>query len=513
MNSGTRVKNAVKNVSIATVMQVITIIISFVSRTVFVKLLGNDYLSCDGLFTNVLTILSFSELGIGSAIIYSLYKPISENNKKQIGKLMHLYKDAYKYIICSILIFGIALIPLLPNLISNVPNVKESLILLYILFLCDTIASYFLGYKKTFLIANQENYIVLLVQQGLKIVRIIFQILLLFVTHNYILYLIISIIFTLISNIVCNFIVNHKYPWIDNYMKYRLSKKEKKTVFDNIKSIVYYKFGSVILGGTDNILISAILKTSYVGICSNYNLIINTAIGVINQGLNGMQATVGNYNVTFNKKSREDIFNQLYFISYWIFSFCFIALVVLITPFVRIWLGESYTLSSDVTIALAVSFYILLINSVPSMYRSSLGLFKETKFIPFYSAIINIVLSIVLAKFIGLSGIFFATSISRLLTFNIFDPYYVYKKGFEGSAVVFYKKSISYFILTVLNCLIAFYLVSIISINGIIGFLLKAIVLTISSNLIFYIFFRKTTYYKKSIKILNDFIKKKLKKS
>ena len=175
MSKNSRVQNAVKNVGVAGAMQVITILLNFVSRTAFIETLGNDYLSCDGLFTNILTVLSFSELGIGSAIIFSLYKPIANDDKIKIGKLMNLFASAYRYIALAISTLGVVLIPFLKYLIKDVPNIKEDIELLYILFLANTVSSYIFGYKRSFLIANQENYIVILIQQGMHVIKIVAQ--------------------------------------------------------------------------------------------------------------------------------------------------------------------------------------------------------------------------------------------------------------------------------------------------------------------------------------------------
>lgn len=434
MSQKSRIQNAIKNVGVAGILQILTLILSFVSRTFFVKLLGNDYLSCEGLFSNILTILSFSELGIGSAIIYSLYEPIANDDHKQICKLMNLFRTAYRYIALFITVVGMVLIPFLDILISDVPAIKESITLLYCLFLANTVASYIFGYKRTFLIANQENYIVLLLQQGINVLRIVIQIWFLYLTHDYVIFLLISIFCTLATNIITTIITDKKYPWLNHNKGEKLTKNERTPIFANISAIVQYKLGSVILNGTDNIIISVVLKTALVGLVSNYNLIINAVNTIANQACGGLQATIGNYNVLMDANARYKIFRQLYFISFWFFGFCAISLANLLTPFVAgVWLGDQYSIPRDVVIALALSFYINFINIIPSTYRSTMGYFKEARLCPLYASVLNVVLSVILAKLIGLSGIFFATAISRFFTFNIVDPYHVFS-GFNYHA-------------------------------------------------------------------------------
>lgn len=507
MKHNSRINNAIKNVGIAGTLQVLTLLLSFVSRTFFVKLLGNDYLSCDGLFTNILTILSFSELGIGSAIIFSLYKPIAEDDYIQIGKLMHMFRTSYRYIALFISIVGLSIIPFLSYLVKDVPDVKENISVIYCLFLANTVASYIFGYKRSFLIANQENYIVLLIQQVFNVIKTILQVAFLYFTRNYIVYLLITIICTLLTNIISTIITDKKYPFIKKYKNERLTSEERKPIFSNISSILQYKLGSVILNGTDNIIISLFLKTSYVGICSNYNMIINAVSVIVNQAANGLQATIGNFNVTSNKEERYRIFKQLYFITFWLFGFFSISLANLLTPFITdVWLGKNYSLKYEVVIALSLSFFVNAINIIPSMFRTSLGYFKEAKMCPIIASILNIVLSIILAKIMGLSGVFFATAISRFFTFNIIDPYYVFKRGFGMNAWVYFKRFFVYFGILIANYYLTYLCVNCIKISGLFGFLLKLLVNVIVCNLIFIIIFFKTDLFKETILL----IKKKI---
>ena len=503
MGNSSRVKNAIKNVGIAGGLQIFNLILNFVSRTYFVNLLGNDYLSCDGLFTNILTVLSFSELGIGSAIVYSLYKPIAEDDKVQIGKLMNLFATAYRIIAVVISVCGVALIPFLGYLVDDVPDVKESITLLYLLFLGNTVASYIFGYKRSYLMANQENYIVVLVHQGFNTLKIAAQILLLYWTHNYILYLIITIVSTLLTNVVSTAITNNKYPWMNQYKKNKLNKDERKPIFSNIAAIFNYKLGSVILTGTSNIIISLILKTAYVGLVSNYNLVISAVQVVVGQIQNGLQGTVGNFNVTADEERKHTIFHQLFFISFWLIGFITIGLAVMLTDFVgTVWLNTDYIVSYDVVIALCLSFYFLMINTVPSIYRTTLGIFKEARMCPIYASIINIILAVVLGKTIGLSGVFFATAIARLLTFNLMDPYFVYKKAFGKNVKNFYIRFIKYFLVLVVTYIATAFVADFIQVEGFWSFILKGVVVTVVCNALFLLFFFRTEMFRESIQLV-----------
>jgi O-antigen/teichoic acid export membrane protein len=507
MKKSSRVSNSIKNVSIGSLLQMFTMLLSFVTRTIFIDLLGNDYLSVNGLFSNILTILSFTELGVGSAIVFSLYEPIANNDKLSVNKLLNLFGMAYKFIACSIIVLGLLVIPFLDYFITDVPAIKENIVLLYCLFLANTVLTYVYSYKRSYLIANQENYKVLLIQQTIQVFQILVQIIVLIYTQNYILFLGIMIFSTIINNVVATIYVNNKYNWIKEGTKDKLSKSEKTKFFANLKSIFIYKFGSVILNGTDNLIIAGFLKTSFVGLCSNYLMIISALGAIISQGTAGLMASIGNYNVNADPNSNEKIFEQLTFIGFWIFGLLSILLACLMNPFILIWLGDDYVLSESISISLAASFYFLFINNVPSSYRSAMGFFKQARTAPLFASIINIGLSIILVKTIGLAGVFIATSITRLLTFCIIDPYYVYKLGFEKSSRQYFNVFIFRILLILVTFLITRFLLSYINIVGICGFLAKGISSLLIVNIIFLIIhFKDKTF----IQITNRIYQKKL---
>ncbi|UFH65472.1 sugar translocase [Clostridium cadaveris] len=494
--SKSRVKNSIANVSIGSILQIISMLATFGSRTVFIYLLGNDYLSVSGLFSNILTMLSFTELGIGNAIIYSLYKPLKKGDEKDISEYINFYGKAYRIIILVISILGLSFIPFLKYLIKDIVDIQENIIYIYILFLVNTIASYIFSHKKSLLIADEKNYVVIIIQQTLYIIQLIFQIIILFVTHNYMMFLIIQILFTMLTNILTTVYVNNRYRYISTFKKNELDKKRKMSLFDNIKSIFFYKLGAVILNGTDNIIISVTLKTTFIGLCSNYTLIINAINSVLMQAHNGLAASIANHNIEADSNRKEEIFNMLVLISYWVFGFCTICLAILLNPFIELWIGKQYMLSKTVVNSLVLAFYFTGINQIPSLYRTSMGIFKQAKYAPMLASIINIVLSILLAKVIGLAGIFIATSISKIVTFCIIDPLLVYKKGFNKKCDRYFLKFILFFLLLVLTYVVVECTINLIIYNGMVGVLLKIIVCVLEINCIFLVAFFRTSSFK-----------------
>ena len=491
-----RTANALKNAKITFIVQIVNIVMNFISRTIFIKILGKEYLGVNGLFTNILTVLSFAELGIGNAIIYSMYKPIAEDNKEKIKALMNFYKKAYYIIGTIVAIAGILVIPFLKYIIKDAPNIKENLILIYMLFLINTSLSYFFTYKKSIISANQKEFIINYYKMVFTIIQNVSQIVILLVTKNFILYLIIQIICTFLNNFTVSKKADKLYNYIKDKDQEELSPKEKKSILTNIKSMALYKFGSVILNGTDNIIISSMIGVTTVGIYSNYTLIISAITSIIGQVLNAFTASVGNLNAVGTKKQQERVLYELLFVSIVIYGFCSGALFTLIGPFIRLWIGEEYLLSTWTLFSIILHFYINGIQVAAYTYRNTMGLFNKGKYAPAIAAVINIVLSIVLGKYIGLTGIFLATSISRLATTTWLDPYLIFKYKIDSKLIKYFKKYINYTLVVALNIVSCQIVFNNIKTNGIGSLIIKATLYVIITSIIYFAFFYKTEEFK-----------------
>lgn len=482
LNRTRRTENVVKNAGFAVVIQLLTLLLSFFSRTVFIYVLGTEYLGINGLFTNVLTILSFVELGIGNAIIYNLYKPLAQDNTRKIQSLMAFYAKAYRIIGFTVFTLGMVLMFFIKYIIKDVPDIEDNLYFIYFLFLCNTTISYFFVYKKSIIIADQKNYIVLFYQQVCQFVQVFLQIIFLLITGNYILFLLIQIVCTLLNNVVMARKANKMYPYLMNKKVDRLSSKERTNIFENVKALFLYKFGSVILNGTDNIIISAFLGVTAVGLSSNYLLVISAVTTILGQFMSAFTASIGNLNAGEDQVSKERVFHKLFFISAWIYGFCGACLYLLLNPLIEVWLGEEYLLSGSVVFALVLHFYVNGVQFAGYTYRTTMGLFVQGKWTPIVAAFLNIILSLILVHPLGLTGVFLATSIARLMTTSIVDPYLVIHNGFSKSPISYYIKNLLFatlFVILVLNIKVA---LAFVSIKGFIGLITKLFVITILFN-------------------------------
>lgn len=507
--SASRTENSIKNVKTGLIVQIVNRLMIFIVRTVFIKCLNTEYLGVNGLFTNILTILSFAELGIGTAIVFSMYKPIANDNIDKIKSLMQLYKKSYCIIGCIIFVLGLLVIPFMDTLVKDVPNIKENIVFIYLLFLVNTSASYFFTYKKSIIIAHQKQSIINNIDTIFYIIKSIIEIVILILTKNFILYLLTEITSTILENIYVSKKADKLYPYLKENDIKKLDKRESKNIFDNVKSLIVYQFGTVVMNGTDNILISALINVSTVGLCSNYTMIINAVKTIIQTALNGVTASVGNLNAVGSSFQKEKVFYQLTFIEYIIYSFCAIAFILLLNPFIKVWLGEQYLLGLSVAIALAVSFYVDGMRQPGFAYRTTLGLFNKSKTTPYIGAITNIVLSIILCKYMGVTGIFVATIIAQLVSYSWIDPYLVHKYEFKTSVKKYFKKYAIYTITFVIEVGICMCLATMIHFSSIVNLLLNGLIAIIVPNIInLFVFYRTEEFESLKEKFLPMILKK-----
>jgi O-antigen/teichoic acid export membrane protein len=508
-----RTVNIAKNASFGLVSQLMNIILSFISRTVFIYVLGVEYLGVNGLFTNILMLLSFAELGIGNAIIYGMYKPLATNDKEKIKSLMALYAKAYKVIGFIVFVAGLLVIPFMDYIIKDAPNIKENITLIYILFLLNTSLSYLFVYKKSIITADQKNYVVLLYQQIFKIGQTLAQILFLWLTGEYIIFLIIQIVATLFDNIYVSRKADKMYPFLKEGEVQSLDKEEQASIFANVKALFLYKFGSVVLNGTDNIIISAIIGITAVGINSNYVLIISAVTAIVGQIMNGFTASVGNLNAIGSKESKEKAFNKIFFISIWITGFCSVGLYMFLNKLINLWIGEAFIFPNLVVFTIVLHFYVNSAHFTAYTYRVTMGLFIQGRWAPLAAAIINIVLSLWLGKVYGLAGIFFATSIARFFTTGIVDPVLVYRNGFDKSPLIYYVRYFSFAGLFIGLYFLMKFIISFISIGGLSGFIIEVGVVSLLFNVIMAAIFWKFKDFVEIRKAIAAIIQSKTKKS
>ena len=504
-----RKKSSFKNMITAVSSNVLTIIVGLVAQAVFIKILGSEYLGLNGLFSNVISMLGIVELGMGSAIIYNMYKPIAENDHEKIKSLMQFYKKSYRIITLIISIIGIMIIPFIKYIVDiESVTVDVNVYLVYILFLLETICSYILSYKRSMLYADQKEYITNIIHMGYTIIVNTMQLTFLYFTHDYYLYLIIKVIMRLVENIVISSYVNRRYSYLLDNNVTKLDSKTEKDIFQKIKALFFHKIGGFIVSGTDNIIISKYLGLVTVGLYSNYYMIINAVQTVINHIIQATRASVGNLLVTESKKKQFDIFNKIRFVNFWISCFSSICIFVIMDSFITIWIGYKFVLPTKVLLVLVINFFIVSSRSTYGAFKEAAGIFYEDRFVPIIESLLNIVFSVIFVKKFGLMGVFMGTVASGLVLWCYSYPKYVYKNLFGRSYYDYIKETIYYLIVFVLIAGFSYSLAILISFENVyLQFISNVLIALIVPNVIMLLLFSKDENFKYFINMLKGFKK------
>ena len=440
MKSESRKFNSIKNVVFGYGNQILTLILSFVTRTVFIKTLGEDYLGINGLFSDVLMMLSMADLGFGTAMTYSFYKPIAEGDEKRIAALIYFYKKVYNIIAIAVAAIGLLIVPFLKylvNLDQGIPHLK----LYYLFFLANTVISYLFVYKTSIINASQKNYLISKYQAIVNVIKTIVQIVVLLLFHNYFIYLGITIVATLANNLIASYKADQLYPHIRKSDEI-LDKKSEKSILENMKSIFLYKVSGVLLSGTDNTIISIIVGTVWVGFYSNYNIVITSVSTFISTLFTSVTASIGNVVVTEKSEKRYEIFKIMQTVSLIIAACTVVIMYSLINDLVYVWLGEKFVLNNQIVIAIMCNFYLANILRPIWSYREATGLYMQTKYIMIIAAVVNIVLSVIWGIIWGMSGILFASVVARLSTYFWYEPKLLFENYFEKGVKEFYSSII-----------------------------------------------------------------------
>lgn len=425
---------------------------AFITRTTFLYILGIEYAGVASVFTNVLTVLSFAELGIGTAITYALYKPIAENDNAQICKLMNAYRKIYATIGIVIFMIGLCLIPFLKYVIKETPNINEDLRMVYLLYLLNTAVSYFLIYKSTFLTAIQKDYLVSKYKVSISIAKTVIECVSLVIFRNFLIYLVVSMIGTFVQNVVIAKTAEREYPVLKQRTKARLESAERKRLFNDTRALALYKVSGTVLNGTDSILVSSFFGTASAGILGNYSLIINQVYSFVMLAFTATSASVGNLAATSDNQHQYSVFRRMLFISFWIYCFCTTSLWTLLNPFMHVWQSGQHMFSDAIVALMVIEFYFRGMMSPITQFRTSNGLFVHGKYRPLIMAIMNIVISVLLAEKMGIAGILLGTIISRVATQIWYDPWLIFKYVFQISIFRYIKDYVLYGVITLLCC-------------------------------------------------------------
>lgn len=503
----TRTDNVKRNLIFNILKYLAQMIFQFVIRTVLIYSLGVEYIGLNGLFTNIFSFLNLAELGIGSAIVFSMYKPIAEGDDEKVKALQNLYKKFYYIIAVVIMVAGLIITPFLKFFIKNDVTADINIYILFILYLINTLAGYFCAHKRSLLFAYQRNDIENKIRTICIILMSILQIIVLLIFKNYYLYFSITILFTIIECFCIYRMANKMYPNI-NGKSQPLDIATKKEITKNVTALSMHKIGSAVVFSTDNILISIFCGIVILGAYSNYALITSALTSVFALFSNAILGSVGNMVASQNAEYTHSRFKTVNFAYSYLSAFTTICFFVLIQPFIKIWTGgEIYLLEFSTVIIICISFYLSKMRTGAGLFKDACGLYWQNRWMPIAESIINLVVSIVLAKFIGINGIFIGTIVSTLVAPFWVEPYVLYKHYFKKSVWEYFKRYILDAIIMVASCAICYFVCAFIPDGGIWWLILKFAVCIVLSNVLLILAYSWTKEFKELFAIGKSFLK------
>lgn len=474
----------------------INTVIGFVCRIIFVRTLAADYLGVNGLFTNILSMLSLAELGISSAIVYALYKPLAENDEAKIASIMNYYRKAYAAIGCFVAVVGLALMPFLDLIITDPPAIKESIYLLYLLYLTSTTVSYFFSYRQSLLTAAQRQYIVSGYSYVITIAQSVLQIIYLLATHEYIGYLLIQIAGGITYNVWISRKAAKDYPYIKDRNAAPLSREERRSLFRNIKALAINKVSGVLINSTDNIAITYFTGLSSVGFASNYTLFSTTLDSLITRLFNGLTGSVGNLNATSDDETRYRFFKALNLANFWLYGWAAIGMAFVSGDLVRWFYGDSFVLPIGIPLLLATNLFTIGMLHACYTYKSTLGLFRYGQYLLIFTGIINVALDVIFGRLWGTVGIYLATLCARLLTNLWYEPYAVYRYGLKKNPMLYLRRYLGFAAVLLLSGGLCWLSCSLCRFSAVANAFVKCVICTIIPNGVFYLCFRKTEEFR-----------------
>ena len=497
-----RAEKSVKNVIVSWGIQLVVSLCGFIMRMIFVRTLNKEYLGLSSLFANILTVLSLAELGVGSAITFSLYKPIADNDTDQIAALMQFFKKFYRFVGFTVLAFGTILTPFLPYLVNEMPQNVDHIYVIFIMYVVNSGISYFYSYKTTFVNANQDYYIYSLNHGICYSTMIVIQIIILLTTKNFLIYFGVQIIATFVENYSISKIADSKY----HVLKEKNRKKIPKDTMHNIKvntiAMIGHNIGGIVLGATDNIIISKFIGVIEVGIYSNYLLITSTVNTFLQQAFTSIVSSIGNLIVEGSEDEKENTFYMIFFANFWLYAFSGIAIYCLATPFIVFVFGKEYQFNQDIIAIMVMSFYATGIRQTVLSFRNAYGLFMQDVYKSYIEAIVNLIISIILVKKLGIFGVFVGTVASIFGVAIWMETLILFKYGFKKSPFKYYFKFIIYLFLFIVFAFFTEKIANMIAIKGIFGFIIKMIIVGIIPNLLICICFFKTKEFRSLINTL-----------
>ena len=497
-----RTKNATRNIFFGVVLRIYTTLVPFTMRTAMIYFMGVQYLGLNGLFTSVLSVLNLAELGVGNAMVYSMYKPIVEDDTETICALMRLYRTYYRIIGLLIAIAGVCLTPFVPKLITGTLPDNVNIYILYLMNLAATVLSYWLfAYRNCLFAAHQRGDMTSKIILVADTIKYVCQLYVIIILKNYYIYILVALCTQVLSNIITAIASRKMFPL------YRpIGKLEHNTVKDinkRIADLFTSKIGSVVVNSVDTLVISAFLGLSMLGIYQNYFFIMQSVIGMIDIIFSACTAGIGNSVIVETSEKNFNDLKKFTFIIMWISGVCVCCFACLYQPFMKLWVGEKLMLEYSAVVCLCIYFFIYEINRLLNTYKDAAGIWHEDRFRPLVTAIANLTMNLIMVQFWGIYGIILSTVLSMLfvgmpwLIQNLFST--IFKKDLLRGYVALLLK---YAFIALAVSIITLFFSSFVRGSVYIELVIRAIICLIVPNVILWLIYRNKKEYIQSLLIV-----------
>ena len=498
-----RTKNASRNIVFGSVLKIIQIVVPFLLRTAMTYFIGIQYLGLNSLFTSILQVLNLTELGVGSAMVYSMYKPIAEDDSKSICALMQMYRLYYRVIGLIVLVFGLILLPFLPYLIKDEIPSDINVYILYLLNLASTVLSYWLfAYKNSLLQAHQRIDISSKVMLFTNLLQYLFQFLVLWLFRNYYLYVIVMLVTQTLTNIITAIVVSKLFP--DYKPQGRLKKTEIKKINQRIKDLFTSKIGAVVVTSADTIVISAFLGLTVLAVYQNYYYVLTAIISIVAVFFNACVAGIGNSLIVETKEKNYNDLRKFTFVIAWLSAVCSSCFLCMFQPFMELWMGKENMLPFSAVMCLVIYYYIFEINQLLNTYKDAGGIWRSDRFRPLVTAVTNLGLNLIMVQFLGIYGVLLSTVLSMILVGMPWLFHNLFTELFEKKYLKSYLFSLfGYLVVTIIACAFCYGLCYIVTLPLILHLIVDFLICFVLCNLLYILFFHKKKEFKETILLID----------
>lgn len=474
---------------------IVTLVLNFSVRRYFILTLGIELLGYDSLFVDLMGLLNMAELGMGTALAINLYKPIAQGDKNSICAIMNLLRRVYFFVGCIVAILGTIMLINIQTFVNKPIADIGYIRIVFGLYLINAVIGYAFSAQKVYLSARQKMYVLSLSAMLLNIISAVIRLAVLVYLNDFILYILVKFIFLNIGNLYIYHYLKKNDEFLFMNKKVQLSSSEMADTKNNMFRLVFQRFSSTIISYTDNLVISSFIGISIIGFFSNYKLLIDSINGIISQILSAISVGMGSYSAEKSPLETNNMLNNLTFFCFVIANFCSVSLIVLVNPFITLWLGSGYLLNiTPVIIAIANFYIITCVTSIYDIYTFS-GSYKQDMKTPIIEATANIVFSILLVNLFGISGVLIGTTICYIIG-TVRRGKKVFKYYFKKSPNDYFVRLLQYVGVTIAAILSTYFLGQLIQINNIyIALLVKACICIIIPNSLVLLIYGKSSEF------------------